>query len=259
MAFAESLKLKIRQDAHFACCLCHDLGVEIHHVIPAEAGGDDSEANAAPLCPTCHERYGANPDKRKFLREARDFWFEICAERYASDPGRLDQIHSALDEVATKDDVSGIITRMESLLSAAPNGAASEQLPTDLGQRLLAGESLRDYLRWLYRPVKSCGIRACDGLAEELREIGYTDVFSLHEVLGETREPFAQIAQERRDVGEEMDTGTDAYPLRLFLALWDETYCERHYPNIHRRNRTERHSFPWKRHKGTIAGETDGD
>ena len=78
------------------CCLCHELGVEIHHIIPQEEDGPDSEDNAASLCPTCHERYGANPTKRKFIREARDNWYSICDRRYASDPDQIAELYNLL-------------------------------------------------------------------------------------------------------------------------------------------------------------------
>jgi len=96
MAFTESTKLKVRRNAHFQCCLCKALGVEIHHIIPQEEGGPDTEENAAPLCPSCHETYGANTQKRKFILEARDFWYEICKKRYASDSMQLDDIQRVL-------------------------------------------------------------------------------------------------------------------------------------------------------------------
>ena len=70
MGFPEKLKAKIRKLSHMQCCVCKTIGVEIHHIIPKEEGGNDSEENAAPLCPSCHEIYGANPSKRKFIREA---------------------------------------------------------------------------------------------------------------------------------------------------------------------------------------------
>ncbi len=96
MSFSEALKSKVRRRAHFCCCLCKALGVEVHHVIPQEEVGPDTEENAAPLCPTCHETYGANPTKRKFIREARDLWYEICERRYASAPDRLDELRDLL-------------------------------------------------------------------------------------------------------------------------------------------------------------------
>ena len=78
MGFSEELKVRIRKKAHHTCCLCKSLGIEIHHIVSEKDGGPDTEDNAAPLCPSCHEIYGGNPDKRKFLREVRDFWYDIC-------------------------------------------------------------------------------------------------------------------------------------------------------------------------------------
>jgi hypothetical protein len=74
------------------CCLCHALGVEAHHIIAEAEGGPDSEENAAPLCPSCHETYGANPDKRKFIRDARDFLYELCDRRYEWNGDQMGQI-----------------------------------------------------------------------------------------------------------------------------------------------------------------------
>ena len=104
MAFSEALKLKVRKKAHLSCCVCKAPGVEVHHIIPQEENGPDTEENAAPLCPSCHEVYGANPQKRKFIREARDLWYEICAKRYASDADRLDEIKSLLRNTVSHDD-----------------------------------------------------------------------------------------------------------------------------------------------------------
>src|SRR5207237_9496829 len=118
MAFTEALKLKVRKKAHLSCCLCKAIGVEVHHIIPQEEGGPDIEENAAPLCPSCHETYGANPQKRKFIREARDFWYEICAKRYAPDPERLNELSEKMNQVATKADLDALITKMTELMRA---------------------------------------------------------------------------------------------------------------------------------------------
>ena len=99
MAFSEALKARIRQRAHLACCLCKSMGVEVHHIIPRDENGPDTEDNAAPLCPSCHEKYGANPQKRKFIREAHDFWYDECERRYALDPGRLTDIERVLKTI----------------------------------------------------------------------------------------------------------------------------------------------------------------
>src|SRR6266702_5833748 len=99
MAFSEAIKSKVRKKAHLSCCLCKAIGVEVHHIIPQEENGPDAEENAAPLCPSCHECYGANPQKRKFIREARDLWYDICERRYAADPKRLDEMQRLLENI----------------------------------------------------------------------------------------------------------------------------------------------------------------
>jgi hypothetical protein len=99
VAFSESVKLAVRKRAHFQCCLCKSLGVEVHHIVPQSENGADTEENAVPLCPSCHETYGANPLKRKFITEARDLWYEICRERYASDNDRIERLIELLEGV----------------------------------------------------------------------------------------------------------------------------------------------------------------
>jgi hypothetical protein len=77
--------------------------VEIHHILPQAEGGSDEEDNAAPLCASCHETYGANPTKRKFIREARDWWYETCAKRYAPGSDALaDVVEAVLREELAK-------------------------------------------------------------------------------------------------------------------------------------------------------------
>lgn len=97
MAFPETIKLSVKRRAPFSCCLCHKVGVEVHHIVPEAEGGPDTEENAAPLCPSCHDDFGANPVKRKFIRETRDFWYDICQTRYASDGDRIDRLIGLLE------------------------------------------------------------------------------------------------------------------------------------------------------------------
>jgi hypothetical protein len=129
MAFTETLKLAVKRNAHFCCCLCHALGVEVHHIVPQADGGEDSEENAASLCPSCHETYGANPQKRKFIREARDFWYELCAKRYATDPDRLAELSDKLNNAVTKADLDEATSKIIQLMRAA---AANETHPVKL-------------------------------------------------------------------------------------------------------------------------------
>lgn len=123
MAFSEALKLGIKKRAHFQCCLCHALGVEIHHIIPESESGPDTEDNAAPLCPTCHETYGANPEKRKFIREVRNFWYELCAKRFSSDAQQLHAISEVLKSVATKEDLNRLSVQNSAYVLGQPSGS----------------------------------------------------------------------------------------------------------------------------------------
>lgn len=102
MAFSEKIKTIVKRKSHFQCCLCKEIGVEIHHVIPQYENGSDTEDNAAPLCPSCHEIYGDNPKKRKFIRDARDLWYEICETRYKVNNSELAEIKNNIDGLATK-------------------------------------------------------------------------------------------------------------------------------------------------------------
>lgn len=81
MAFSEKIKLLAKQKSAFRCCLCHKPFVEIHHIIPQAEGGADKLDNAAPLCSSCHDLYGGNPEKRKTIRQMRDYWWEIIEKR----------------------------------------------------------------------------------------------------------------------------------------------------------------------------------
>jgi 5-methylcytosine-specific restriction endonuclease McrA len=100
MAFTEAVKLSIKKKAHFRCCICQAIGVEVHHILPQAEGGPDTEDNAAPLCPSCHEIYGANPEKRKFIREVRGFWYEVCEQRFVTDPNVIQELTTFMQETA---------------------------------------------------------------------------------------------------------------------------------------------------------------
>lgn len=82
MAFSEKVKLQAKRKSHFQCCICKEPFVEVHHINPQKDGGSDDLENAAPLCASCHDRYGGNPEKKKQIREMRDLWWEICETRY---------------------------------------------------------------------------------------------------------------------------------------------------------------------------------
>lgn len=103
MPFADEQKTRIRRRADMRCCVCRAVGVEIHHIVPQAEGGGDDDENGAPLCPSCHEMLGENPTKRRFIREARNNWYEVCDGRFAAE-GRLERIlEVASDRVTTGD------------------------------------------------------------------------------------------------------------------------------------------------------------
>jgi len=106
MPFPESVKLAVKKRSHFRCCLCHIVGVEVHHIISQEEDCADTEDNAAPLCPSCHEIYGANPQKRKFVREARDFWYELLERQH---PEGLKQIEDLIKGIPSKSDIQQML------------------------------------------------------------------------------------------------------------------------------------------------------
>lgn len=141
MAFSENLKERVRRRAHLCCCLCKSVGVEVHHITPQVEGGIDVEDNAAPLCPSCHETYGANPTKRKLIREARDLWFEICERRYSSDQGLLQGLRELLETRVSAEDFerfqSNVLSRLETI-------AANSGLP--LSQRGLVDPKRHRFL-----------------------------------------------------------------------------------------------------------------
>jgi hypothetical protein len=151
MAFSEVLKLSIKRRAHFMCCLCHSLGVEVHHIVPQAEGGADNEDNAAPLCPSCHETYGANPEKRKFIREVRELWCDICARRYAADIDRMDELSAAVSETATRTDLNRAVDELTATIWHAASRAgpleANDLPPLNANWD---EEGVKAYLRWLY-------------------------------------------------------------------------------------------------------------
>lgn len=166
MAFSEELKLNIKKKSHFSCCLCHALGIEIHHIVPQAEGGPDTEDNAAPLCPTCHEIYGANPQKRKFIRETRDFWYELCADRFKGDAGILNEISQKVDQTVSKADLQSAVDVLANLISSNQK----INLPTE--EKLIKVEL--PILYWVVvLAALSPQMETVNEIIQQLREKGY--------------------------------------------------------------------------------------
>lgn len=104
MAFTEKLKLEIKKKSAFRCCRCHEVGIDIHHVIPQTDGGLDDFDNAAPLCQNCHDRFGANPEKRKEIKQMRDWWYEVVEEKYKGDSDKFGEINEIILKIQNNQD-----------------------------------------------------------------------------------------------------------------------------------------------------------
>lgn len=144
MPFDENLKLRVRRASAFRCCMCHGFErVEIHHIIPQEEDGPDTEDNAASLCPNCHSKFGDNPKLRKLIREQRDHWhqvvtikFPICTPQAPTDSGAAGRLSLARMKEELRGYLYSIVEATE--LSSLPR-------LTDLiahGLRLDSGESV---------------------------------------------------------------------------------------------------------------------
>lgn len=104
MGFSPAIKLKVKHLAAFKCCRCQTTGIQVHHIIPSKDGGSDTMDNAAPLCPSCHNFFGANPVKRKEIKEMRDWWYERVELMYKSpDYQILEQVNDKVEKLLQSD------------------------------------------------------------------------------------------------------------------------------------------------------------
>tara|TARA_B100001248_G_scaffold165189_1_gene124914 strand:- start:7004 stop:8614 length:1611 start_codon:yes stop_codon:yes gene_type:complete len=100
MGFSESVKIECLIKCARHCCSCHrycGVGVEVHHLIPQAAGGNDDFDNAIPLCYDCHANAGHYNPKHprglkysvKELRRARDEWYKTVEENKINTPAQV--------------------------------------------------------------------------------------------------------------------------------------------------------------------------
>jgi rubrerythrin len=99
MSFDEGIKKEVKEKAAFRCCRCQEIGVEVHHIIPLEHGGPDTQDNAAPLCPNCHTFFGDNPKKRKEITQMRDWWYRKAEEQFPNHNEMLEKINTSLQNM----------------------------------------------------------------------------------------------------------------------------------------------------------------
>jgi hypothetical protein len=129
MPFDEKTKRVAKVKAAFRCCICRKPFVEVHHIMPEAEGGSDALDNAAPLCASCHDLYGGNPEKRRTIRQMRDRWWQLMQEREANltrnpamdkcaeileDPTQQDSLHTR--EVV----IYHVVFEHENFATAAP-------------------------------------------------------------------------------------------------------------------------------------------
>ena len=138
-SFPESVKLEARRLAAFKCCYCRDrMGDHVHHITPLEDGGLGLLDNAVLLCAQCHTDYGHRKDKRAQLRQARDDWYDIVARRYST--RAVDEV-SALEDLATKQDLEGIEQRLTgvfgSFINSLRKGSASSSQAINVASTMI--------------------------------------------------------------------------------------------------------------------------
>jgi len=64
MPFTQKIKDEAKWGSAYRCCVCHDVFVEVHHILPEADGGPSTIENAAPLCAKHHDLFGGNPGVR---------------------------------------------------------------------------------------------------------------------------------------------------------------------------------------------------
>ena len=87
--------------------------------------------NAAPLCQNCHDQFGANPEKRKTIRNMRDWWYEVCDRKYGAKGfeetiARLDKLAQTVADIQKgQEELLPSFMNLLQGLSIAPAAAAS--------------------------------------------------------------------------------------------------------------------------------------
>ncbi len=100
MSFSSKVKEEVLVCSARHCCVCHrycGVGIEVHHIIPKEKGGDDLFENAIPLCFDCHANAGhynpKHPRGTKYspreLEKARENWYEQVKNRGVKTPAQF--------------------------------------------------------------------------------------------------------------------------------------------------------------------------
>ena len=55
------------------------------------------------MCTRCHDTYGGNPEKRKWITEKRDFWFDFCENKLNNeDINQLEKTYNVIEKMHTE-------------------------------------------------------------------------------------------------------------------------------------------------------------
>lgn len=133
MPFTEKVKLEVKHKAAFRCCLCQTFFIDVHHIIPESDGGPNTIDNAAPLCQNCHDGYGDNPQKRKSIKETRDWWYLKCEGFFKSptyDPDQLGKIETKLEDIEKAVQPIQKIDELKSMLKEASDRLIDSMTPS---------------------------------------------------------------------------------------------------------------------------------
>lgn len=133
MPFGSRVKKEVKERAAFRCCRCQTIGIQVHHIIPQEHDGPDTIENAAPLCATCHDTFGANPVKRKEIAEMRDWWYKVVETRFSGqDPSveMLEKINTTVEDIRAKQaDVTELKGMLKSVADEMINSITAATAP----------------------------------------------------------------------------------------------------------------------------------
>lgn len=95
------LEAKLLVASRHTCCICwKSKEVQIHHIVPKELGGDDSEDNLIVICLNCHSEAHTRKDMARnlsplTLKLYRETWLDLV-RRFPCDPAAA-AIHAETD------------------------------------------------------------------------------------------------------------------------------------------------------------------
>jgi len=168
MPFSQALKDQVNRMAAFRCCRCHEIGIDIHHIVPQAKGGSDDIDNAAPLCQNCHANFGGNPEKQRQIRQMRDWWYEVVKEKFHGDQSAIEKLNESLLKVQANIQASNQ-AEMDKLRSEVIQRVSVIQEIQEKAAKQLKYVSVSDITRQANAVVGSSTIQFM-GMPETLRQ-----------------------------------------------------------------------------------------